>query len=70
MLFPSGQQGSTRETEPRHHRRSIGQGCFRPYMVVGEGRGVYARPFAGSGSRAENEVTADQPEAARRESWV
>ena len=39
-------------------------------MVVGEGRGVYARPFAGSGSRAENEVTADQPEAARRESWV
>ena len=70
MLFPSGQQGSTRETEPHHQRSFIGQGCLRPCMVVGEGRGVYARPFAVSGSRVENEVTADQPETARIESWV
>ena len=59
-----------KKTEPLHQRSFIGQGCLRPCMVVGEGRGVYARPFAVSGSRVENEVTEDQPEAARIESWV
>lgn len=70
ILFPTGQQDSTRETEPRHHRSSIGQGCFGPYMLVGEGGGVYARLFAVSGSSVEPEITIDQPEAVRIESWT
>ena len=70
ILFPTGQQDSTRETESRHHRSSTGQGFFGPYMWVGEGGGVYINLFAVSGSSVEPEITIDQPEAVRIESWT
>lgn len=39
-------------------------------MLEGEGGEVYARPFAVSGSSVEPEITIDQPEAVRIESWT
>ena len=39
-------------------------------MWVGEGGGVYINLFAVSGSSVEPEITIDQPEAVRIESWT
>lgn len=65
-----GQEDSTRDMEPHFHRSSIGQGCFRPCKLVGEGGGVYVRLFAHFGSSVEPKFSTDQPEAVKIESWM